>query len=215
MYDNAPDPQDGAVPGCSTDMFSTDEDSCTRDSSSTQDLSTSAASESNVQSPLVKRRKGRSFEAVMQRYAENMTNAYENIQNKIVKEQQIFIEKLMETERQHEKALFSEILQAQKDMLKETTSQLITGVRNIFSPMIPTEIPISTRNPNSQQFFGSLPTFPNNFHSQATYHSNPSMYPGNPFRSVLVNLNRGTITKHTDTMSKPSKEPSEVAKQLK
>jgi len=53
MYDNASDPQDGAVPGCSTDTFSIDEDSCTRDSSSTQELSTSATSEFNVQSPLV------------------------------------------------------------------------------------------------------------------------------------------------------------------
>lgn len=91
MYDNAPDPRDGVVPGCSTDSFSTNEDACAGEtSSSTQDLS--ADSESNVQFIPVKRRKGRSFEAITQHYAESMKDVYEKIQNKITKENQIYIE---------------------------------------------------------------------------------------------------------------------------
>lgn len=120
----------------------------------------------------------------------------------------------MEAERQHEKELFREMLKTQKNMFKETTNQFLDGLRNIFNPttMFPTEIPVSIIISNSQQFIGCL-LFSNNFQSQATSHSNPSMCPGNPVRSVLVNLNRGTIAKNTGirqtTISKPSEESPE------
>ncbi|KYQ53872.1 ATP-binding cassette sub-family G member 1 [Trachymyrmex zeteki] len=115
---NKKDPRDGAVPGCS---LMSDNNSTTE---FTQENSLSEShTESMVNSPTpAKRRQVKSSKQAMAlKYADKLKENYEEVQNKIMVENRCFVEQLIKSEQQFEQEIISNMLESQRNMLKETT----------------------------------------------------------------------------------------------
>ncbi|XP_032686615.1 uncharacterized protein LOC116851387 [Odontomachus brunneus] len=189
IYEDEPDPRDGAVLGCS----STSNNNCTteyRSEDSPSDTNTVNLSTVNSSIPAKKRKVSRSNEAVTLRYADKLKENYEEVQSKIMTENRCFIQSLMESEKQLEKEIINNMLESQRSILKETTNQLLTGLQNIFASIVPTQhstVSVPTVNPIVQSPFVmspvhySSPFSPPNLNSE-TFH------PSSPFPKILLNL---------------------------
>ncbi|CAL1677491.1 unnamed protein product [Lasius platythorax] len=164
IYEDEPDPRDGAIPGCSSTS-----DNSTTDCLLQEDLSSESntvnLSTVNSAIPVKKKRKlSRSNEAITLRYADKLKENYEEIQSKIMTENRCFIERLMESEKKLEKEIVDNMLESQRSILKETTNQLLNSLQNIFAPKSSTVYPaqlstisVPTVNPISQSPFVMSP----------------------------------------------------------
>jgi hypothetical protein len=197
IYEDAPDPRDGAVPGCSSDNNSTTTDSLLQEDSSSESNNANQSTVDNIPKVPTKRRKVRSHEAITLRYADKLKENYEEVQNNIMEKNRCFIERLMESEKQLEKEIINNMLESQQKMLRDTTNQLLTGLQNIFAPQISSQfstVSVPTVNSAAQSPFVMSPVrysspFPN-LESQ-TFRSS------SPFPKVLLNLRSPTPEKLT------------------
>lgn len=148
LYEDQPDERHDAVPGCSSAV----DDACII---TPRRLYESNSSDSNItcnstpNTTNKKRRISRSQETVSSRYAETLTRNYEKIQDKILAENRCVIEKMMETE----KELVRDMLVTQQTMLRDTTTQLLNGFKEILASTGPSTASTSLSFPaTSSQF---------------------------------------------------------------
>lgn len=86
----------------------------------------------------------RSSEAIMFRYAERLKESYQDVQSNIMENNQRFIREIMQSERDFQKELITKIIENKRSILKDTTSQLMTGLKEIFTPTGPSRLPTAS-----------------------------------------------------------------------
>lgn len=130
LYEDEPDQRDGAVPGCSSDYSSPVDNELTQSRRRLyKDTSSSDVTVQSTPNTNKKRKISRSYEAVSLRYADRLKENYKEFQNKMIKENRYLVEKMMESD----KELMSNMLASQQSMLRDTITQLLTGLKEIFS----------------------------------------------------------------------------------
>ncbi|XP_039311911.1 uncharacterized protein LOC113005003 [Solenopsis invicta] len=183
---DAPDPRDGAIPGCSSDNNSTTDPLLQEDSSSESNTANQSKVDSFTKVP-TKRCNVRSREAIALRYADKLKENYEEVQNNTMEKNRCFIEKLMESEKQLEKELINNMLESQQKMLRDTTNQLLTGLQNIFAPQIPSQfstVSVPTVHSAAQSPFVMSPI---HYSSSFSNLESQTFRSSSPFPKVLVN----------------------------
>ncbi|KMQ84559.1 hypothetical protein RF55_17552, partial [Lasius niger] len=153
IYEDAPDPRDGSVSGCSKDIReSITVTQCSQSNRmSTTEIDNSSTDSSSSNKTHVKRQKykSRSYESIVMKYAYKMKETYEK-SRKIMTQTKEYMSKLMESE----KEMIDKMLDNNRIILKGTTNQLLYGLQDIFG------VATSTRTVNTSQIVPSIvPSF--------------------------------------------------------
>lgn len=148
-YEDQPDERDGAIPGCSSSNESTVTCGQLQEDSSSESPITNSVPNTNGDTPK-RRRVSRLQEAVSLRYADTVKRNYEEIQTKLMAENGDMLDKMMKAEVD----LVKDMLASQENILKATTAQLLSGLKEIFAPTAPSPSTTSQAQAFSSNAFG-------------------------------------------------------------
>lgn len=174
MYEDNPNPRDGSIPGCSSDYNSSisvdqlhEEDSSIASPANTEAIKKKMKSKlfenkqlseedssvaSSASKEAIKKKTINKSLGNMMKYADKLKQNYEESQEKIMRETHNYMKNLIELEQKVQKEIISNMLESQKNILKDTTNQLLTGLQGIFGVNRNQDIFPKTVSPQSFNF---------------------------------------------------------------